>query len=274
MAASPVAMMAFAWLVLAQPPRARQLGAAFLGIAGVVLTLFTGVVAADPRGVLASGTAMVLSSFGYVLAKRWSAGVDVLSLTAWQLVAGGLVLAPVAVVVEGAPPALDGPALGGFAYVAVVATALAFAAWFTGLRHLDPGTVGLVGLLNPVTGVLLGTAVAGEALSGRQLLGIALVLTGVLLGVPRRRRNPSDRAPDRAPALVLQDALGADRHVRAELALEDPQGLVDAGGDTARRDHVARVDHAGRLDDAALRGQPLLREGVRGARPVLGQAGG
>lgn len=184
MATSPVVMMLFAWLVLAHPPRARQLAGAGLGIAGVALMLLTGVVAVDVRGVLASVAAMVMSSLGYVLAKRWSTvssgqRVDVLSLTAWQLVAGSLVLLPAAAVLE-SPPALDGRAVLGFAYVTVVATALAFAAWFTGLRHLDAGTVGLVGLLNPVTGVLLGTVIAAEALSVRQLCGLALVLAGIL----------------------------------------------------------------------------------------------
>ena len=133
---------------------------------------------------LASTAAMAMSSVGYILAKRWGTGVDVLSLTSWQLIAGGLLLAPAAIVAEGAPPALDGTAVLGFAYVSVVATALAFWAWFEGLRHLDAATVGLVGLLNPVTGVLLGTIVAAEALGARQLLGLALVFGGILIGQP------------------------------------------------------------------------------------------
>ena len=56
------------------------------------------------------------------------------SLTGWAAIAGGLLLAPAAIVAEGAPPALDGTAVLGFAYVSVVATALAFWAWFEGLR--------------------------------------------------------------------------------------------------------------------------------------------
>ena len=139
---------------------------------------------------MASVTAMVMSSAGYVLAKRWSAGVDVVASTAWQLVAGGLLLLVPAVVVEGAPPALDAGAVLGFAYVSVVATAVAFAAWFGGLRHLPASTVGLVGLLNPVTGVLLGTLLAGDVLGWRQLLGIALVLGGILVGRIRAPKHP------------------------------------------------------------------------------------
>ncbi|TDV42240.1 putative blue pigment (indigoidine) exporter [Actinophytocola oryzae] len=211
MATSPVVMMLFAWLVLSVPPRGRQLLGAALGIAGVGLMLLTGAVAADPRGVAASVAAMVMSSYGYVLTKKWGDGVDVLSLTAWQLIAGALVLLPVAAVAE-TPPRLDGPAVLGFAYVTMVATALAFAAWFAGLRHLDAGTVGLVGLLNPVTGVLLGTAVATETLSTRQLIGLALVIAGIL--VPHAGRRGSRSYDRRRGETVAETGLPHHRAVR------------------------------------------------------------
>lgn len=197
MATSPVVMMLFAWALLAQRPRLLPMVGAGVGIAGVALMLLTGTSAVDPLGVAASVAAMAMSAFGYVLATRWSTDVDVLSMTAWQLVAGGAMLLPVAIIVEGAPPALDGPAIAGFGYVSVVATALAFFAWFTGLRHLGPASVGLVGLLNPVTGVLLGTLVAAEELGPRQFAGLALVFAGIVLGQRRisRRRAESAAAP-------------------------------------------------------------------------------
>lgn len=202
MATSPVVLMLFAWAALAERPSVPHLAGAGLGVAGVCLMLLTGPVAVDARGVAASVAAMVMSSGGYVLAKKWSAGIDVFSLTAWQLVAGGVVLVPVAVAVEGRPPVLDGRAAAGFAYVVVVATALAFAAWFAGLRHLPAGTVGLIGLLNPVTGVLLGTLAAGETLAVRQIGGLVLVFAGVLLGQPalRIRRRGRPWRPSRCPA--------------------------------------------------------------------------
>ncbi|WP_211294465.1 EamA family transporter [Compostimonas suwonensis] len=190
MATAPVVMMLFAWLLLSERPRVLPLAGAGLGIAGVCAMLLTGGGAIDPIGVIASVAAMAMSSIGFVLAKRWSSDVDVLSLTSWQLVAGGVVLVPVAIAVEGAPPALDAPALLGFGYLSIVATAVAYLAWFSGLKHLSAGTVGLVGLLNPVTGVLLGTLVAGELLTVQQLLGLALVFLGILLGQPVLARLP------------------------------------------------------------------------------------
>ncbi|TXK40234.1 DMT family transporter [Nonomuraea sp. C10] len=199
MATSPMVMMLFAWAALSERPRVTHLAGACVGIAGVGLMLLEDMGAAGLTGILASVSAMTMSSLGYVLAKRWSGDVDVFSLTSWQLIAGGAALVPVAVAVEGAPPSLDGPALLGFGYVTVVATALAFAAWFAGLRHLSAGTVGLIGLLNPVTGVLLGTVLAGETLTGRQIFGLVLVFLGILLGQPIAARL-TRRSPDRKPA--------------------------------------------------------------------------
>ncbi|HEY0215215.1 MAG TPA: EamA family transporter [Cellulomonas sp.] len=201
MATAPVAMMLAGWALLGQRPRLRAVAGAALGLVGVAVMLLGGADGAgvDPRGVLASVAAMALSSVGYVLATRWRDDVDVLSSTAWQLVAGALVLLPVALVVEGAPPALDRTALLGFAFVSLVATALANVAWFAALRHLGPATVGLVGLLNPVTGVLLGTVLAAEPLSARQVGGIAVVLGAMVLGATRRT---APRDPAAAPALT------------------------------------------------------------------------
>lgn len=245
MATSSVVMMLVAWAVLAERPAPVAVAGAVLGIAGVAAMLLTATEAVSPTGVAASVAAMLMSSVGFVLARRCSGQVPVLASTAWQLVAGGLVVLPVALLVEGAPPALDGPAVAGFAYVGVVATALAFTAWFTGLRHLTAGTVGLVGLLNPVTGVLLGTALAGEALSGRQVAGIALVLAGIVLALPRPRagRDPgTGGGEDPRPPQVLppRRAVGVGR---PDPALRAAAGGADAVRRGGRPGRAPRGEH-------------------------------
>jgi probable blue pigment (indigoidine) exporter len=204
MATSPLAIMLLAWALLAERPRALHLAGAGIGIAGVCLMLFTGAASVDPIGVLASLAAMSMSSLGYVLAKRWSTDVDVLASTAWQLIAGGLILLPLAAALEGAPPAVDLAAILGFGYITTIATALAFAAWFAGLRHLPAATVGLIGLLNPATGVLLGTAIAGEALTIQQICGLALVFTGICLGQRIASRRTFRRVLGESPARTLR----------------------------------------------------------------------
>ncbi|GAA2673750.1 ABC transporter permease [Actinoplanes palleronii] len=224
MATSPVGLMLMAWAALSERPQAAHLAGAGIGVAGVCLMLFTGPVAVDARGVLASVAAMTMSSLGYVLAKKWSAGLDVFSLTSWQLIAGGLILLPAAVLVEGAPPVLDAREAVAFTYVTVVATAVAFAAWFTGLRHLSAGTVGLIGLLNPVTGVLLGTAVSGETLGARQVCGLALVLAGVLLGQRRLDRKPAQRRRATGRGRRMEDQRHSLGTTGSRLPSPDPTG--------------------------------------------------
>lgn len=192
MAASPLVMMAAARVVLGQRPRAIALAGGVAGVAGVALMLFGGDAPVDPLGIVLAVVALVASSTGFALATRWG-GADLVASTSWQLLAGGVLVLPLALLVEGPPPALDAAALAGFAYVTVVATALAFVAWFAGLRHLPAATVGLIGLLNPVTGVVLGAVVAGEVLTLRQLLGLAIVLTGIAAGRVGRPGGQSAR---------------------------------------------------------------------------------
>jgi len=197
-ATSPMAMVLLGWALLRERPRLVTVGAALLGAVGVVLTAFTGPARLDLVGLGASLAAMLMAALGYVLTRKWTTApgatpVNVFANTSWQLMAGSLLLVPVAVAVEGAPPPLDARTLPAYAYLSLVATALAFTAWFTGLRHLSAGTVGIIGLLNPVTGVLLGTLAAGEHLSGRQVVGIVLVLLGVLAGQSLAR--PGVRLP-------------------------------------------------------------------------------
>ena len=194
MATSSVAIALAAWAILRERPGVLRLLGALVGIGGVALMLLGTTTSVDPRGVIASIAAMAMSSIGFILAKRWNGEVGILPSTAWQLVFGGLALIPFAVLVEGPPPVVDGAGLAAYGYLTLVATALANVAWFAALKHLPAGTVGLIGLLNPVTGVLLGVLVAGEVLEGRQLTGLALVLLGiavplVLDGLTKRRRR-------------------------------------------------------------------------------------
>jgi probable blue pigment (indigoidine) exporter len=194
MASSAGVLLLLAWPMLAERPTWASALGATAGFAGVCVLLLDGTVAVNPAGVLASLAAMLMSSVGYILTRKWAAEQSTIAITAWQLVAGGLLILPVAALVEGAPPVLDGPAALAFTYVTVIATAIAFIAWFSGLRHLPAATVGLIGLLNPVTGVLLGTLIAAEAFGPRQAFGTALVLSGVFVGqLTRNRRQRGQR---------------------------------------------------------------------------------
>lgn len=186
MATSPVALTLLAWALLGQRPAPAHLVGGVVGVGGVALLLLGDAVGVDPLGVLCAVAAMVSSSVGFVLARRWSDGTDLVATTSWQLLAGGGALAVAAWATDDGWPPADVPTLLGFGYVTAVATALAFVCWFAGLAHLPTGTVGLVGLLNPLTGVALGCLAFGEVLDARQWAGVALVLAGIGLGQHQR----------------------------------------------------------------------------------------
>ena len=108
----------------------------------------------DPLGVLAALGGAVSMAVGVVLTKRWGRPAPLLATTGWQLVAAGVLLVPVALVVEGPPPAgLTGPNLAGFAYLSLVGTALAYVLWFRGIHRLPVTAVTFLGLLAPVAAV-------------------------------------------------------------------------------------------------------------------------
>lgn len=200
-ATAPIVVMLVAWLLIGERPRIASLAGAAVGAVGVALLVLRSGVAVDPVGVAASFGAVAMSSLGFVLVKRWQPPVDLLTFTAWQLVAGGLVLLPVALLVEGAPPRIDLAAAGGFLYLGIAGTLVAYVVWFRGLRQLPAAAVSLVGLLNPVAGTVIGVLLAGEVFGGTQAAGLVLVLAGILAGQPavldRLRRSASDGDGDR-----------------------------------------------------------------------------
>lgn len=193
MALAPVALTLSAWALLGQRPSTVLIIGAGLGALGVPLLVGIGSSEFTPWGLAASLTALTLSSLGAVLTRRWQGDLAVLPLTAWQLGWGSLALVVAAAIIEGPPPQLALPQVGAIAYLSLLATAVAYLCWFTALAKLDAGVVGVVGLLNPVTGVLLGVLVAHESLATSQWLGLVIVL-GTMVAVqcaPSRRARPA-----------------------------------------------------------------------------------
>ncbi len=197
-AIGPVLVAVLASVLVGEALTLRRVLAGLAGIGGVALIVLQADARLDVVGVAAALAGAVSMSLGSVLSKRWgrpsvgrrlggrrpgsSSPVSGLAVTAWQLVAGGLVLVPVLLLVEGLPTdAPDPAAVGGYAYLAVVGTALAYALWFRGIGVLPVGSVSFLGLLSPVVAVLLGVAVLGEGLSVGQLLGIGVVAGSLIL---------------------------------------------------------------------------------------------
>jgi probable blue pigment (indigoidine) exporter len=166
----------------------RTMVAAVAGVAGVGLLVLRADARLDMLGVAAALGGAAVMAVGVVLSKRWQSPAPLLATTGWQLVAGGVLLVPVALVVEGAPPATLSGAIGA---------ALAYALWFRGLRVLSATKVTFLGLLSPVVATALGWIVLGQELTAAQAFGAVVVLAALAAAQlqPSRPRPAAPRAP-------------------------------------------------------------------------------
>ena len=74
--------------------------------------------------------------------------------------------------------------LGGYAYLCLCGTLLAYVLFFRGIRQLSPATVSSLGLLSPVCAFALGWIFLDQRLGLRAFIGFALVLASIY-GVQR-----------------------------------------------------------------------------------------
>lgn len=180
-----------AWVILHdRPTRAHWVGVGFAA-AGLVCII-------EPWHGLGNTTSTVLAIVG---GAAWAAGtvlskklfrqrnVSALSLTAWQMLVGGVALGVLALAVPQRPTVWNGALFGGLAYCVLFASSLAWWLWSIVLARL-PTTLASVGSLGvPIISVLLAWWILAERPSPSEWLGIALVLVGLcaVSGVRLRR---------------------------------------------------------------------------------------
>ncbi|MFE6845019.1 EamA family transporter [Streptomyces sp. NPDC057686] len=211
--AGPLFVVGLAALVLGERARLRTVLAAVVGAFGVSMVVLTAEARLDLVGILAGVVSSASMAAGTVMTKRWGRpdGVGPLAVAGWQLTAGGLVIIPVAALVEGAPPALDGNALLGYGYMMLINTGIAYWLWFRGIGRLTATSVTLLGPLSPLSAAVIGWAALGQALSPVQLVGMAIAFGATVAG----QLFAAASAP--APAESFSSAEGNDRNISMDL---------------------------------------------------------
>lgn len=197
-ATQPLIVLGLARLAMGHPIRALSVLAALAGLGGVALLVLQPGAALDPLGIAAGLGGAASMAAGTVFSRKWQPPVPPLTFTAWQLTAGGLLLIPVALLSEPALPALTTENLGGMLYLGLIGAALTYLLWFRGVARIEPGAISMLGMMSPVTAVLLGWGLLGQALSPMQMAGAATVLGSVWLGQRAARgtlRRPARPRP-------------------------------------------------------------------------------
>jgi drug/metabolite transporter (DMT)-like permease len=166
---------------------ARQFAGVVVSVLGIALAF------AEPAAFRAGGRALVgdglllltalLGAVYGVLAKRALARDQAVTVTAYAMLFGCVLLVPAALI-EGLLPALgrlDGRLLALLVFLGVPGGALAFLLWTAALSRLTPTRVAVYVNLNPVVAALLGVWLLGERRSVPFAIGFAAVVAGVAL---------------------------------------------------------------------------------------------
>ncbi len=193
-------------------PSSRTLLALALALVGLVLLV--GPSDAGPQTAAGALLALVAAAaFAGLtgLNRRGVPGLGPLPLTATAFTLGGILLLPAAALTAGGlavPTDTRGWAL--VAYLAVVPTAAAYSAYFTGLRRVPATTAALLALLEPLTATLGAVVLRGERLGLAGLLGAVLLGIAVVVLRPGRAGSPTMDGPGRAAGhLSRSDAVRA-----------------------------------------------------------------
>jgi len=189
-AVQPLMVVFLSALVLGSVVSVSAVLAAMMGVAAVGLLVLGSGITLDPIGLMAGIGGAASMAAGTVFTRKWQPDVPLLTFTAWQMTAGGLCLVPLAILFEPMLPPLELPNLLGITYLALVGGALTYVLWFRGISRIEPSAVSALGFLSPLSAVLIGWILLGQALTWLQIAGAVTVLAAVSAGQFVGRPSP------------------------------------------------------------------------------------
>ncbi|QPS20826.1 EamA family transporter [Serratia plymuthica] len=180
-AIQPLLVMVLLWAVDRHSPNKITLWAALAGVFGMAILLLSPQTIFEPIGIAAALLGAGCMATGVWLTRRWQINMPVMALTGWQLVLGGMMLAPAAWLLDAPLPALTASQYAAYTYLSLAGAFVAYGLWFRGITRLPGVAVASLGLLSPLTAVLLGWVMLSQTLSSTALFGFIIVLISVLV---------------------------------------------------------------------------------------------
>jgi len=178
----PFWLLLMAWVVLGEKLKGFQWVAVGLALAGLVLILAPWRLEGRTSEFLAIGGAVVWAAsavYAKILRRRHE--VDLLSLTAWQMLLGSLPLIVMSVVTWDYSPQWTGTFIAALLFVALLGNAIAWLLWLYVLNAFKAGTAGLATLLTPVIGIASAWIQLGERPDLGEGIGMIAIVTALLL---------------------------------------------------------------------------------------------
>ena len=189
----PFWTLVLGWVLLGERIAGLQWWAALFSLTGLVLVLDPAHLAGSWQSkALAVGSGMAWA--GSAIVARWinkRGPVDVINLTAWQMLYGTIPLVVIAVLVPSRPIEWSGAFIAALIYNVIPATAISWVLWLYILKVLPAGVAGISTLATPVIGIVSAALQLGEWVSAMEGAGMGCILAALLVLVLRGlRRKP------------------------------------------------------------------------------------
>lgn len=107
--------------------------------------------------------------------------IDLLTMTAWQMLWGSLPLLLIAFLINHEPIIWSYSFLSILCFNAIFVNAIAYLLWFYALRHLLASTVSMLALLTPISGAISAWFLLAEVPNFFESIGFSLILGGLFL---------------------------------------------------------------------------------------------
>lgn len=177
----PTVVTLLAYFLLKEPLTWRKITALVLTLAGCAVILGQPVHGLDPRGVVLALVAALTNALFLVGSTRLLADIPVPVYTSYMTAIIAVFFLAVGQAGGQLDLSLSPAAWQAIVFLGVVCTVVALACMLRGVELIGASRTAIISTFEPVATALLGFWLLQETLSGRQLLGGALVILGVLL---------------------------------------------------------------------------------------------
>lgn len=192
----PIWTLLLAWPILGEHIRGTQWLAAASTLTGLLLIIEPWNMHTSLFSKFLGVMAALCWAIGTVLIKRLRSRqqVDLLSLTAWQMLIGAAPLVLLAVVIPERPTDWSATYIGILVFMSVISTAMCWWLWITLLDRVPAWEASLSVLGTPVVAIISARLTLGEDFSFGEVTGILLIALGLallsLIGWAASRRGP------------------------------------------------------------------------------------
>lgn len=187
----PFWTLLLAWPLLGERIQGSLWLVVFLAASGMLLVLEPWNLQTPLAAKLLAVAAGATWAIGVIIAKRLrqERAMNVLSMTAWQMLFGGIGLAVLALVADEPAVVWNAHLIIRLSYNIVLVTAIGWLIWLYILAQLPAGTAGLSVLAIPLIGLFASRLQLGEGATPTELTGMALIAASLGALAWRNRRS-------------------------------------------------------------------------------------